>query len=53
MNVGSLLALWAIRYIKTYPLVFLEAFITAFSDCGEVCEKIATAVIWSNKAEAL
>jgi hypothetical protein len=47
-----LLAFRALRDFELYFLTFFEGLETVHIDCGEVCEQILAAVIWSDEAKA-
>jgi hypothetical protein len=52
LDVGSLLAFRALRDFELNFLTFFEGLETVHVDCGEVCEQILAAVIWSDEAKA-
>jgi hypothetical protein len=52
LDVGSLLAFRALRDFELNFLTFFEGLKTVHVDCGEVCEQILAAVIWSDEAKA-
>jgi hypothetical protein len=52
LDVGSLLAFRALRDFELDFLTFFEGLKTVHVDCGEVCEQIFAAVIWSDEAKA-
>ena len=52
LNIGSLLAFWALRDFELNFLTFFEGLESVHVDCGKVSEQIFTAIIRSDKAEA-
>jgi hypothetical protein len=51
LDIGSLLAFWALRDFELNFLTFFEGLESVHVDCGKVSEQIFTTIIWSDKAE--
>ena len=52
LNIGSLLAFWALCDFELYFLTFFQGLEAVHLDRGKMCEQILTTVVRRNEAEA-